>query len=124
MYANGLPHAPVKTLGTDILILKETVTFLSMQCKKQFDAKVADEILTHTPTLHGFLDFIAAERLRSMPHKGSKWDKVLKWAESLARKLDFYEQSVRGLFSDGSEAARLFFGACRVLLQVCIEMFS
>ena len=30
-------------------------------------------------TIEGFLQFIERQRLTYMPHRGSRWDKVLKW---------------------------------------------
>ncbi|KAH0563240.1 hypothetical protein GP486_002195 [Trichoglossum hirsutum] len=74
------------TTTTVFHVLRETSTTVVVQCKKELGAK-AEGVLTGTASMDSLLDFIAAERLRSMPHQGSKWDKVLKWAESLARNM-------------------------------------
>lgn len=98
-------------------ILKDTTTLITVRCKKEFPSEV-DEILAGVPTCHAFLDFIATERLRSMPHKGSKWDKVLKWAEGYSRKVDTYSHAISGFAPHCWESARLVWGCCRWLLRV------
>lgn len=102
----------------DTHALKETTTLVFVRAKKELESKLADSILVGTPTCHDFLDFIATERLRSMPHKGSKWDKILKWAESYARSVDRYAKEVSGLMVHTWESARLVWGCCKMLLQV------
>ena len=78
---------------TQTYVLKETTTVIITRCKKDLDTK-AHDVLTGTHTLDSLLDFIAAERLRSMPHRGSKWDKVLKWAETFASEVDFFSNAI------------------------------
>ena len=53
-----------------------------------------------------------------MPHRGSRWDKVLKWAEFFAIQMSGYEDAVRSFVPDSIEAAKLIWVACRVLLDV------
>ncbi|KAI9768306.1 MAG: hypothetical protein M1840_004914 [Geoglossum simile] len=87
-----------------------------VQCKKELGAKV-ESVLTGTPDVDTLLEFIAAERLRSMPHKGDNWDKVLKWTESFARRVDVFACSISRFAGQSSEAARLIWGGCQLLLQ-------
>jgi len=108
---------PMYESTKDTYILRDTTTLITVRCKKEFTSKI-DEILTGVPTCHAFLDFIATERLRSMPHKGSKWDKVLKWAESFSRRVDAYSHAISGFTPHSWESARLVWGCCRWLLLV------
>ena len=102
---------------TEIHVLRESTSVTVIQCKKELGSQ-ADDVLSGTPTFDSLLDFIATERLRSMPHKGSKWDEVLKWAESFARSVDMYSHSVSRFIVYSWESARLIWGSCRLLLQV------
>jgi hypothetical protein len=106
------------TTTTIFHALRETSTTVVVQCKKELGAK-AESVLTGTLDVDGLLEFIAAERLRSMPHQGSKWDKVLKWAESFARRVDVFACSISRFTDQSSEAAQLIWGGCKLLLQVC-----
>ena len=46
---------------------------------KEFDS--IDATSMGSMTIESFSDYIARERLSSMPHRGSLWDRVLRWAE-------------------------------------------
>ncbi|KAI5782676.1 hypothetical protein EDC01DRAFT_729948 [Geopyxis carbonaria] len=111
------PHDGSTDTKTETHVLRETTTLVTVRYKKELSSKSGD-ILTGTTTCHAFLDFIAAERLRSMPHQGSKWDKVLKWAEAYARKLDTYTHAVSGFTAHSWESARLVWGSCQLLLRM------
>lgn len=65
-----------------------------------------------------FLGFIADERLRLMPAKGSRWDKLLKWAEDYATKLAVFEREYREEISGCSQATELIFACLQALLLV------
>lgn len=69
-------------------------------------------------TIEAFLSFISHERLRRMPPKGSRWDKILKWAEYFATSLSLFEEAVETFVDSSKEAAELIFGCLQVLLQV------
>lgn len=102
---------------TQTTVVKDVTTTIMVECRKHLSSR-ADEILLSTPTSHSLIQFIAAERLRSMPHKGSTWDKVLKWAESFAKRIDTYTFTIGGFASYGCEGSRVIYGCCRALLQV------
>lgn len=63
-----------------------------------------------------FLGFIADERLRLMPAKGSRWDKLLKWAEDFATKIAIFEHGYREDISGCSQATELIFACLQALL--------
>ena len=65
-----------------------------------------------------FLDFVAADRLRRMPHRGSRWDKILRWAEYFTIQVSILEESVRPFVYNSEETAQLVWASCRILLEV------
>jgi hypothetical protein len=77
-----------------------------------------DHMLEHAGTVEGFLDFVASLRLRRMPHKGSKWDRVLQWAEFFASSVANYETCMRGSVAYDQEAAKTIWSNCRILLEL------
>lgn len=66
-----------------------------------------------------FVEAIRAERMSSLPHKGSKWDKVLIRALYFAEQQNAFEKMMRSFGADDSTAANLGYGYCKLLLEVC-----
>lgn len=66
-----------------------------------------------------FLEWIRAERLTTLPHKGSRWDKVLIRALYFAEQLHNFDQAIRGFALDSQAAAAIGYGHARLLLEVC-----
>lgn len=62
--------------------------------------------------------FIAEERLRRMPHRGSRWDKILKWAEDFAKKLSLFEVTDDSFIPSSKEAVHLILASVQLLLTV------
>ena len=77
-----------------------------------------DEHYISSITIGNFLKYIERERLTSMPHRGSRWDKVLKWAEFFALQVANYSTAVEPFVPDSRDASKLILAACRVLLEV------
>lgn len=69
-------------------------------------------------TIEGFLEYIERQRLTYMPHRGSRWDKVLKWAEFFALQISSYAMAVESFVPDSKVAAKLIWSASRTLLEV------
>ena len=53
-----------------------------------------------------------------MPHRGSQWDKVLKWAEFFALQISGYASAIESFVPDIQKAAKLIWAASRTLLEV------
>ena len=66
-----------------------------------------------------FLEWIRAERLTTLPHKGSRWDKVLIRALYFAEQLHNFDQAIQGFALDSQAAAAVGYGHARLLLEVC-----
>ena len=77
-----------------------------------------DEGYIHEMTIDGFLGYIERQRLTHMPHRGSRWDKCLKWAEFFGLQISGYAKVVEGFLPESNLATRLIFAACRTLLDV------
>lgn len=111
----------IETLTTTTVV-KETTTTIMFECRKQLSSN-ADDILYGVPTIDDLLGFIAAERLRSMPHKGSAWDKVLKWAEGFSKKVDVFCYTIGSFTLARREGEQMVYGCCRTLLKVSFLFF-
>jgi hypothetical protein len=66
-----------------------------------------------------FLEWIRSERLTTLPHKGSRWDKVLIRALYFAEQLHNFEQAVQSFAHDSTSAAIIGYGHAQLLLEVC-----
>ena len=60
-----------------VTLLKETVIITRRKFITEFDH--VDDADIQGLTIEGVLQFIERQRLTHMPHRGSRWDKVLKW---------------------------------------------
>lgn len=65
-----------------------------------------------------FLEWIRAERLTTLPHKGSRWDKVLIRALYFAEQLNDFDHAIQGFALDSQAAAAVGYGHARLLLEV------
>lgn len=66
-----------------------------------------------------FLEWIRSERLTTLPHKGSRWDKVLIRALYFGEQLHNFDQAIQGFALDSSTAAAVGYGHAQLLLTVC-----
>ena len=64
------------------------------------------------------VEWIRAERLSTLPHKGSKWDTVLIRALYFTERLHGFEKALKGHALDNEPAAHLGYGHTRLLLEV------
>lgn len=88
-----------------ITVLQETVISTLGKFVAQFDR--VDEHYIHSMTIDGFLEYIERQRLTYMPHRGSRWDKVLKWAEFFGLQISGYAKTVESFVPDSKLAAKL-----------------
>ncbi|KAF2715445.1 NACHT domain-containing protein [Pleomassaria siparia CBS 279.74] len=65
-----------------------------------------------------FLEWVRSERLTALPHKGSRWDKVLIRAVYFAEQLHNFDQAIQGFALDSTTAAAIGFGHARLLLEL------
>ncbi|KAB8664815.1 hypothetical protein FH972_026240 [Carpinus fangiana] len=63
-------------------------------------------------------EFIADQRLRTMPHQGSTWDKVLRWAASFARNVNDCAVLLAGDVEGVTTSTRWIYGSIHTLLKI------
>lgn len=80
-----------------------------------------DTVFDSSRTFEDFLEALTTERLRHMPHKGSKWDNVLRWAEMLAVQVFGVHEAVQDFMLHSYDTAQLIWASCISLLQVSLE---
>lgn len=135
-FSNLLVHRPFVNSG-GLAGLEVETTAMSFSDKQQVtvlhDSIVAtrrkfiadfddvDESFVHNTTIDGFLEYIERQRLTHMPHRGSHWDKVLKWAEYFALQISGYVTAVEPFMPDSRIAAQLIWTALRSLLRVSLS---
>ena len=100
-----------------IAVLRDTV----VSCRGKFIAEFShvDEHYINFMTIESCLGYIERQRLTHMPHRGSRWDKVLKWAEYFALQVSGFAKAVESFIPDSELAANLILSASQVLLEVC-----
>lgn len=103
--------------GYKVTVLQEKVQAVSQKCKAQLGLS-ASQISKRSPNVDAFFDAVAAERLRWMPHDGSRLDCSLRWASRLAYAVDALRESVGVFAPAANEAATLIWGFSILLLEV------
>ena len=101
-----------------ITVLRDTI----VSCRGKFIAEFSDvnEHYINATNIESCLDYIERQRLTYMPHRGSRWDKVLKWAEYFALQISGFAKAVGSFIPDSKIAAKLILAASRVLLEVSL----
>jgi hypothetical protein len=97
--------------------LSSVIQGLQHQSGRELDPGVSS-LLFNTDYL-SIRDWIAAERMSHLPAEGSSYDKVLAWAQLFAERLNSFDGAIRQFEGGSLLAARLAFGYCAMLLQVC-----
>lgn len=98
-------------------MIRETIEKVSSSCRRDLDISSAKTVLS-TPDVGAVLDYIAAERLRCMPHSGSRYDKVLRWAEIFVLHVGGFAQTSSDAVAGSLEATQQIWGSVLLLLQV------
>lgn len=68
--------------------------------------------------IEAFLEYITTQRLTHLPHRGSIFDKVLRFAEFFALQIANYAKAIGPFVPASSDAAHTIYVLLRVLLQV------
>jgi len=64
------------------------------------------------------LDYVAAHRLKHMPHKGSKWDSILQQSVAFTSQVHHFETAVADTLLESKHAASIIYSCIHVLLEV------
>ena len=82
----------------------------------------AEKFLQSCKSVESFFDFVATIRLSQMPHHGSRWDKILKWAEFFAGQVSTYGEEVSTFTTQSEQATNIIYASCKKLLEVCCKL--
>jgi hypothetical protein len=112
----GSSYSHTFSSDQQVTVLRQTI----MRTRDKFlhDSVLMNEQCLDELTVESFKEFIECERLNNMPKQGSKWDKVLKWAEFFATQISEYEKAIRSFVPESQGAAKLIWAACRILIEV------
>jgi hypothetical protein len=102
--------------GYKIGLVQESADFLRRRSMNELGAGVSQGIVDVSYV--NFLEWIRSERLTTLPHKGSRWDKVLIRALYFAEQLHIFNNAIQGYAVDSSAAAAIGYGHARLLLEV------
>ena len=107
-----------KTLSSEqhITILRTTIR--TSRSKLISDLARFDDEYIDSMTIEAFLQNIETERLTSMPTRGSRFDRCLKWAEFFALQISQYQHVLQHSTLHSEQAAQLIYACCRSLIEV------
>lgn len=100
-------------------IVTETTRAVRSRIIVEVDS-VEDDTFFDAVTLETFLEHISTERLVSMPHEGSHWDKTLKGAEFFALQLNAYAEKLDEFVSGTQNGVKTALASCLLLLDVSL----
>lgn len=103
-----------------INVVRETIEKIASTARRDLSTSSA-KIIVGTTSVDAVLDFIATERLRCMPQSGSRYDKVLRWAEIFVLHVAAFSQTASEAVASSAEASQQIWGSALLLLQVCAE---
>ncbi|THV44928.1 hypothetical protein BGAL_0555g00020 [Botrytis galanthina] len=78
----------------------------------------SDRFLQSCKSVESFFDFVATIRLSQMPHHGSRWDKILKWAEFFTGQVSTYSEEVSSFTTQSEQATNIIYASCKTLLEM------
>ncbi|KAF1964590.1 hypothetical protein BU23DRAFT_492067 [Bimuria novae-zelandiae CBS 107.79] len=105
--------------GYKLNFVQETAVSLKKKSIAQLGAGVYQGIAD--TTFINFLEWIRTERLTTLPHKGSRWDRVLIRALFFAEQLHHFDSAVDAYALDSPAAAAMGYGHARLLLELGYE---
>jgi hypothetical protein len=108
------------TSDQQVTVLRESI----IPIRRRFIAELqyVDEQYIDGMSFDSFFEYIERERLTHMPHQGSRWDRVLKWAEFFALQVSRYERAIAPFVPSSKAASKLILAACRTLLEVYLTL--
>ncbi|KAM0187431.1 hypothetical protein ACHAPC_004156 [Botrytis cinerea] len=78
----------------------------------------SDKFLQSCKSVESFFDFVATIRLSQMPHPGSRWDKILKWAEFFTGQVSTYSEEISAFTTQSEQATSIIYASCKTLLEM------
>ncbi|KAF2193483.1 hypothetical protein K469DRAFT_789149 [Zopfia rhizophila CBS 207.26] len=98
-------------------VLRESRTKSSSIVRSRFGRSTSVAFEGHG-SVHDFLKLLKNERFRYMPHDGSNWDKVLKWAENIGGVVLLSQGVLSDFMLNSEDATRLICDSCISLIRL------
>jgi hypothetical protein len=98
-------------------VLRESVSKTSSIMRTRF-GRTTSVAFDGRGSVHDFLKMLKNERFRYMPHDGSNWDKVLKWADNIGGVVLLSDGVLDNFMINSDDATRLICDSCTGLIQV------
>jgi hypothetical protein len=118
MADNSPPLSPSEGLQMPKLsVLRESMTKPTPIMRTKFGRSTSVAFEGHG-SVHDFLKLLKNERFRYMPHDGSNWDKVLKWADNIGGVVLLSHGVLNEFMLNSEDATRLICDSCTSLIQV------
>ncbi|KAF2812543.1 uncharacterized protein BDZ99DRAFT_413339 [Mytilinidion resinicola] len=94
-----------------VSVLRESMIKTSTMLRTRLGGS-SNVMFESSQTAEDFMEALENERLRHMPHDGSKWDAVLRWAESIGGHVLVFHEAVQDFMMQSEDATRLIWGSC------------
>ncbi|KAF2800138.1 hypothetical protein K505DRAFT_293226, partial [Melanomma pulvis-pyrius CBS 109.77] len=103
-------------------VLRESSTKSSSIVRTRFGRTTSTSVaFDGQGSVHDFLKMLKNERFRYMPHDGSNWDKVLKWADNIGGVVLLSDGVLSDFMLNSEGATRLICDSCTGLIQLGTE---
>ncbi|KAH7135593.1 hypothetical protein B0J11DRAFT_596731 [Dendryphion nanum] len=96
---------------------RQSLTRTTSSMRLQFGRSTSVAFEGHG-SVHDFLKMLKNERFRWMPHNGSNWDKVLKWADNIGGVVLLSHEILNDFMLNSEDATRLISDSCTSLIKL------
>lgn len=120
-FVNVSPLSPTLEAAEDIRVpkfsaLRESISRTTSNMRPRFGRTISVAFDGHS-SVHDFLKMLKNERFRYMPHDGSNWDKVLKWADNIGGVVLLSHGILNDFMLNSEDATRLICDSSSSLIQ-------
>ena len=111
-----IAHQPVKPHVERLTIVSEIVLTIRRKIIGSIDE--VENSFYESMTFDSYLQFITHERLTRMPHRGSRWDRILKNAEFFGVQLAAFSEGVSSIVTGSDDALATGLANAKLLIEV------
>lgn len=129
-YTNGNHQSPTQSIGGDsplspalsaneglpmpkLSMMRESKSFI----RPHFGRSTSVAFEGHN-SVQDYLKILKNERFRHMPHDGSYWDRVLRWADNIGGVVLLSNGILKDFMLNSEDATRLICDSCTSLIRV------
>ena len=115
-------HQPLQPHTERLTIVSEVVIAIRRKIIGAIDE--VENSYYESMTFDSYLQFITHERLTRMPHRGSRWDRILKNAEFFGVQLAAFSEGVSPIVTGSDDALATGLANARLLIEVGLNALS